>query len=640
MNIITCEKLNKVFTERELFREADFYIQEGDKAGIVGINGTGKSTLLKMIAGLEEPDAGSIILANHLVIGYLPQHPHFLEGETVLEGVMRQGSVSAQSAGAIRSHSMAQDVDALERMESRDLSDLETAAKQMLTRLDITDYTQPASELSGGQQKRLALAAVLLHPVDVLLLDEPTNHLDQAMASWLEDELKRYRGTVLMVTHDRYFLDSVCNLIVEIDKGKIYRYETNYSGYLEKRAEREESSAASDRKRHALLRKELAWVQRGARARTTKQKFRLNRYEELQAMHDTVYDGQVEMGQVEVRMGRTTVELDRVSMSYGDRKLIQDLTYIFLKNDRIGIVGPNGCGKTTLLKVISQRIVPTSGTVTIGQTIQIGYYSQMIEDAQAPMDPEQRLIDYIKETAEYVETSDGRISASQMLERFLFLPSAQYSKLGKLSGGEKRRVNLLRVLMEQPNVLILDEPTNDLDITTLQVLEDYLDHFKGIVIIVSHDRYFLDRCVSRILAFEKDGHIRQYEGNYTDYCKKVAMEAEGIEAQADAGSGSRKKETSGPDTTFSKDDWKKQSAAMRKRKFTYQEQKDYETIEEDIAQLEEKISSLDAEMLKCTSDFVKLNQLTQEKNEAQTLLDEKMERWMYLEELAAEIQNS
>lgn len=636
MNIITCEKINKVFTERELFQEADFHLQEGDKAGIVGINGTGKSTLLRMIAGLEEADAGKVILANHLVVGYLPQHPSFTDEETVLEGVMRQGSISALSATKIASSAGETEVLSGERvlgeMESKEKTDLETAAKQMLTRLGITDFTQKASELSGGQQKRLALAAVLLHSVDVLLLDEPTNHLDQEMASWLEGELKRFRGSILMVTHDRYFLDSVCNLIVEVDKGKIYTYETNYSGYLELRTQREEYSAASDRKRHALLRKELAWVQRGARARGTKQKFRLNRYEELQALHDTVYDSQVEMGSVATRMGRTTIELDRIGMSYGDKKLIQDLTYIFLKNDRIGIVGPNGCGKTTLLKLISQRLVPTQGTVTIGQTIRIGYYSQMIEDAQAPMDPEQRLIDYIKETAEYIETEDGKISATMMLEKFLFLPSAQYSPLGNLSGGEKRRVNLLRVLMEAPNVLILDEPTNDLDITTLQVLEDYLDHFKGIVIIVSHDRYFLDRCVSRILAFEEGGRIRQYEGNYTDYRKKVMMEKddETAGASAQSSAGDRDAETD-------KNAWKKQSAALRKRKFTYQEQKDYESIEGEIAALEEKISALDAQMLTCTSDFVKLNELTGEKEAAQRLLDEKMERWMYLEELAQEI---
>lgn len=616
MNIITCEKLEKIYTQRELFSEADFYLQEGDKAGIVGINGTGKSTLLKMIAGLEEPDGGKIILANHLVMGYLPQHPKFDEEDTVLESVVKLSGIHADLSGAAGA----------EEREKK-LADRVTQAKTMLTRLGITDFDQKAGELSGGQQKRLALVAVLMKPADVLLLDEPTNHLDQEMAQWLEDTLKSYRGSILMVTHDRYFLDSVCNRIVELDKGKIYTYQSGYSGYLELKAERQEMSMASDRKRKSLLRIELEWVKRGARARSTKQKFRLNRYEELKEMRDTQIDGQVEMGSVSTRMGRTTVELNGVCKHYGERELIHDFTYIFLKRDRIGIIGPNGCGKTTLMKMIAGRVQPDAGTITIGQTIKIGYYSQMIEDAQAKMDPNQKMIDYIKDTAEYVQISEGMVSASQMLEKFLFAPSAQYSTLEKLSGGEKRRLNLLRVLMEAPNVLILDEPTNDLDIATLCVLEDYLDHFQGIIIIVSHDRYFLDRTVERIFAFEPDGTLRQFEGNYTDYIQKIREEEEPA--------AEKKPVQKASDST--KNDWKKQSAAMRKLRFSYQEQKDYETIEGDIAALEEKLEQLNSQMAQCASDFVKLNELTAEQEKLQKSLDEKMERWMYLEDLAEKI---
>ena len=619
MNIITCEKLEKVFTQRELFSEADFYLQEGDKAGIVGINGTGKSTLLKMIAGLEEPDGGQIILANHLVLGYLPQHPQFDAQQSVLDSVVRMSAEQQDASG----------------------TDRITQAKSMLTKLGITDFEQKAGELSGGQQKRLALVAVLMQQCDVLLLDEPTNHLDQEMAQWLEDTLKNFRGAILMVTHDRYFLDSVCNRIVEIDQGKIYTYEAGYSGYLELKAQRQEMSMASDRKRKSLLRVELEWVKRGARARTTKQKFRLNRYETLSQIEDTQVDGQVEMGSVATRMGRTTIELDGICKHYGTRDLIRDFTYIFLRNDRIGIIGPNGCGKTTLMKIIAGRLQPDSGLVTIGQTIRIGYYSQMIEDAQAAMDPHQKLIDYIRDTAEYVETSEGKISASQMLEKFLFLKSAQYSTLEKLSGGEKRRLNLLRVLMEAPNVLLLDEPTNDLDIMTLCILEEYLDHFQGIIIIVSHDRYFLDRTVERIFAFQPDGTLKQYEGNYTDYAlKKQEEQGTGAAGSAGNGSGNPSNGACTPgtdDAQAEKADWKKQSASLRKLRFTWQEQKDYETIETDIASLEEKLDQLTEQMAASASDFVRLNELTGQQEETRRQLDEKMERWVYLEDLAEKI---
>jgi len=629
LNIITCEKIDKVFTERELFSQADFSLQDGEKAGIVGVNGTGKSTLLRMIAGMEEPDSGGIILSNHIVAGYLPQNPLFEQEDTVIESVLKQHQITGFHGG--RNNADRRD-NSRNEAENHNSDETVTQAKTMLTRLGITDFDQKIGHLSGGQQKRLALVSVLIHPADLLLLDEPTNHLDQEMAQWLEEYLKSWRGSILMVTHDRYFLESVCNRIVELDKGKIYSYQGNYSGFLELKAQREEMSFASDRKRKSLLRTELEWISRGARARSTKQKFRVNRYEELKTMRNTQTDGKVEMGSVASRMGKTTVELEQINKSYEEKRLIRDFSYIFLRDDRIGIIGPNGCGKTTLMKILSGRILPDSGTVTIGQTIRIGYYSQMIEDAQAKMDPNQKLIDYIKETAEYIQTSEGMITASQMLEKFLFLKSAQYSTLGKLSGGEKRRLNLLRVLMDAPNVLILDEPTNDLDIDTLCVLEDYLDHFQGIIIIVSHDRYFLDRTVDRIFAFQEDSTLKQYEGNYTDYMLRQQEdqlpEVKKTHSPAEESVNMQEQE---------KDEWKKQSASMRKQKFSYQEQKDYDTIEEDISKIEEKIDLQDREIAVQASNFVKLNELTKEREKLQNELENKMERWMYLEDLAQQI---
>jgi len=607
MNIITLENITKVFTERKVFDDTSFFLQEGEKVGVVGINGTGKSTLLRIIGGIEEADEGKVILANHIVVKYLPQHPEFNPEDNVLDCITRD-------------------------FKPEDRIDKETQAKTMLTGLGINEFDQKAGNLSGGQQKRLALIATLLSDADVLLLDEPTNHLDQMMTEWLEDILKKFRKSIIMVTHDRYFLDEVCNRIIEVDKGKIYSYQENYSGFLKLKAEREEMEFASDRKRRSLLRTELQWVQRGARARSTKQKFRLNRYEELKNMTGPEVDGQVELGSIATRMGRTTIELDDICKSYDGKNYINHFSYNFLKDDRIGIVGPNGCGKTTLMKIIAGRIEPDNGTVTVGQTIKIGYYSQMIEDAQTKMDPEQKIIDYIKDAAEYVQTSEGPISASQMLERFLFISSAQYSPIGKLSGGEKRRLNLLRVLMEAPNVLILDEPTNDLDITTLTILEDFLDHFQGIVIMVSHDRYFLDRTASRIFAFQPNGSLKQYEGGYTDYM--LRLEEEGGSAFPQTFISSSK---SAEEKKASKEEWKKQNAENRKLKFTYMEQKEYETIEGDIAKLEERIEQLETDMANYASDFVKLNEMTNEKEELSKTLEEKMDRWMYLEELAAKI---
>lgn len=627
MNLLTVENITKVYTERKLFDNASFYLQEGGKVGIIGVNGTGKSTLLKIVAGLEEPDEGEVIRANNIVIKYLPQIPKFDPDASVLESVLtyaQTGSVHKQ-----------------EQKETHEMWNLESTAKSMMTRLGILDFEEKTGHLSGGQRKRLALVAVLITPCDVLILDEPTNHLDHDMAEWLENYLKSYKGAMIMVTHDRYFLDSVCNRIVEIDKGKIYSYETNYSGFLTAKQEREDIALAGERKRQSILRKEIEWMQRGARARSTKQKAHIQRYENLRDQAAPDIDAKLEMSSISSRMGRTTVELEHIHKAYGEKVLVDDFSYIFLKNDRIGFVGRNGCGKTTLMKIIDHRLEPDSGTVTIGQTIKIGYYTQEIETGKeagiAYMDPKMKVIDYIKNTAEYVRTTDGLVSASAMLEKFLFPPEEQYSMIEKLSGGEKRRLNLLRVLMEAPNVLILDEPTNDLDISTLTILEDYLDNYEGIVITVSHDRYFLDRIVRRIFAFEEGGQIRQYEGGYTEYIQKRQeeigqLESSQVGAKGDAikGGANSAGDASPQDSRAT---WKRE----KKLKFTYNEQKEYETIEDDIASLEENIEAIDQKMAQCASDFVKLSDLTKEKIEAENLLEEKMDRWAYLEELAAKI---
>lgn len=635
MNIISATDITKTYTERKLFEKASFYLQEREKVGVIGINGTGKSTLLKIAAGIEEPDEGTVTRANHIVVRYLPQNPVFEPELSVIETVL------SQSRQKFVGGTGGQPEDNENYAENAEHWNLESDAKAMMTKLGITNFSQKAGELSGGQRKRLALVAALLVPCDVLILDEPTNHLDSAMAEWLEDYLKKWRGALIMVTHDRYFLDSVCNRIVEVDRGTVYSYDANYSGYLELKAEREEMQQASERKRQSILRKELEWIRRGAKARTTKQKGRIERYEKLKNQEVLQADKSVEMNSVSTRMGKTTVELLHIKKSFGSHVLIRDFSYIFLKNDRIGFVGANGCGKTTLMKIIDRRIEPDEGTVTIGQTIRIGYFSQEIETSKeasiAYMDPEEKVIDYIKNTAEYVRTTDGLVSASNMLERFLFPSSQQYSPIGKLSGGEKRRLNLLRVLMEAPNVLILDEPTNDLDIRTLTILEDYLDSYEGIVIAVSHDRYFLDRVARRIFAFEEDGKISQYEGNYTDYVNRLAELGkvpaghifDGKNTSAASGEGAEK-----ADRSNSMDTWKKE----RKLKFSYKEQREYETIEDDIAALEQKIEELDQETLKYSSDFVKLNEIAKEKEQTELLLDAKMERWEYLEDLAQKIE--
>lgn len=620
MNLLSLENITKAYTERVLLDDASFFLQEGEKVGIIGINGTGKSTLLKIAAGLEEPDTGSCTKANHVVILYLPQTPEFDDTCTVWEHMEKKMSENTQW-------------------------DMEGEAKSMLRTLGIVRLEQKISELSGGQRKRLALAEILMQSCDILVLDEPTNHLDHAMAAWLEDYLKRWRGSLIMVTHDRYFLDSVSNRIVEIDKGKIYSYDTNYSGFLELKAQREEMEAATERKRQSILWVELEWVKRGARARSTKQKARLERYEEMKNQHGPQSDGQVSMSSITTRMGNTTIEIDGISKSYGGHTFIRDFSYIFLKNDRVGFVGTNGCGKTTLMKLLAGREEPDSGSIKVGQTIRIGYYSQEIETSKeagiAYMDPKMRVIDYIRETAEFVRTEDGLISASAMLERFLFPPQAQYSLIGKLSGGERRRLNLLRVLMESPNVLILDEPTNDLDISTLTILEDYLDHYQGIVIVVSHDRYFLDRTVNRIFAFEAGGVLRQYEGGYTDYALKAGESAQCNLSVQDGIISSAAGGTEGADTgseAGGRAAYENYRANReRKLKFSYKEKQEYETIEQDILDLEEKLESLDAEMAANATNSKRLSELAAEREQTEADLEHKMERWEYLEELAEKI---
>lgn len=584
MNILNIENISKIYGEKVIFDHASFGIQEGDKIGIIGINGTGKTTLLKMVAGLEEPDEGQIIKQNNLRIVYLPQNPQFPENATILSYI--------------------QDSEQQWKIESN------------LNKLGILEYDTPIEYLSGGQRRKVALAKVLALDFDMLLLDEPTNHLDAEMIAWLEEYLREFRGTVLMVTHDRYFLDRVTNRILEISHGEMYSYTANYSQFLEMKAEREDMELASERKRQSVLRMELEWAKRGCRARSTKQRARLERLEQLKNQAAPVKDQTVELDSVETRMGKKTIELHQITKSFGKLKIVEDFEYIFLKNQKVGITGSNGCGKSTFMKMLAGLVQPDSGTIEIGETIRIGYFAQ----EEQHMDEKQRVIDYVKDIGEYITTREGRISASQMLERFLFTPDMQYAPIGKLSGGEKRRLYLLGVLCENINVLLLDEAGNNLDIPTMTILEDYLNVFQGIVITVSHDRYFLDNVADRILEFDGKGHICQYEGGYTDYLnakdKKTRPENGKLEKKTNK-------------------DWKQNRST--KLKFTYKEQREFETIDDDIAALEEKIASLDADIMKNATNSGKLNELTQEKEIVQIQLEEKMERWVYLNDLAEKI---
>lgn len=594
MNLLTMEHITKSYTDKVLLDDVAFSINENEKIGVIGTNGMGKSTLLKLVAEIEPCDEGSISKWNHLKICYLPQTPVFREGVTVLQAVV-EGNTDEMNQWT-----------------------LEADAKSMLNKLGFVDYDERVSHMSGGQRKRIALVRALLNPADLLVLDEPTNHLDHAMSEWLEDYLIRFKGALLMVTHDRYFLDRVANRIVEVDKGKIYNYPGNYSEYVRLKEERQNMAFATEQKRKNLLRTELEWLQRGARARSTKQKAHIDRIKAMQEMKDIQAEKRVMMDSVHSRMGNKTIELSNICKSYQNKKLIENYSYLFLKNDRIGIIGPNGCGKSTLLNIINGVVKPDSGTVDIGQTIKIGYFSQENEY----MDESMKVIDYVKEAGEYVTTTDGKITASQMLERFLFEGALQYSKIEKLSGGEKRRLYLLRILMTAPNVLILDEPTNDLDIQTLTVLEDYLDRFDGIIITVSHDRYFLDRVVNRIFSFEGNGVIRQFEGGYSDYLIKKELES--------LSEDNENLTAAKPKNADSKASWKQKD---KKLKFSYKEQREFETIDDEIAELEDQISKCDQEMAENATNSVKLRELMEEKDQAEKKLEEKTERWVYLNDL-------
>lgn len=604
MNILNIENVTKVYGDKLLFDQVSLGMNDGDKLGIIGINGCGKSTLLKMIAGLVEPDSGEVIKNNQANLAYLAQNTEFEKGDTVLSYVCR-GKVSSNPNW-----------------------NLEAEAKAILKKLSVTDTEAAVETLSGGEKKRIALAKTLLSPAKILILDEPTNHLDSRMVMWLEEYLKKYKGVLVMVTHDRYFLDRVTNKIVEIDYGKLYAYDANYSGFLELRQQRIDSEAASYRKVQSIMRTELQWVRRGAQARSTKQKARLERFHEMQEMKAPEEDRQVEMDSLASRLGKKTIEIKNISKSYGGRTLIKDFTYYTIRNERIGIVGENGCGKTTLLKMITGQELPDCGEVTIGETVKIGYFSQLVEE----MNPEERVIDYVKNVAEYIKTSRGMTSASQMCERFLFTPELQYNPIGKLSGGERRRLYLLKVLMTAPNVLILDEPTNDLDIATLTILEDYLDYFEGIVIAVSHDRYFLDRIADRILAFEGNGVLTQYEGDYTTYLEKAGARGIGLTENPENPGNPNLKEKKSSD---SRSTWK--NNREKKLKFTYQEQKEFETIDEEIASMEEKIADIETEMVSVASQYSRLQELAEQKEELEKKLEIKMERWVYLNDLAEQI---
>lgn len=598
MNLLTIEHVTKSYTERQLFDSVDFGIQEGDKIGVIGVNGTGKSTFLKIVSGIETPDTGTVSKGNQVHIRYLPQNPVFEEGISVLHAVLSDNITEINQWS------------------------VESEAKTILNKLGMPDFEQKIEELSGGQRKRVALANAILAPCEILVLDEPTNHLDNAMASWLEEYLNQFRGAILMVTHDRYFLDRVSNRIIEIDKGNIYNYPGNYSEFVRLKAAREDMEDASQRKRKTILRSELEWLSRGARARSTKQKAHIARIEDMQNEKGPEKEQAVEMDSVSSRLGRKTIELLHISKSYGEKRLMEDFSYLFLKGDRIGIIGPNGCGKSTLLKIINGVVQQDSGEVDMGSTIRIGYFTQENENMNEALKP----IEYIKETAEYIKTAEGSITASQMLERFLFDGTMQWTTISRLSGGEKRRLYLLKVLMEAPNVLILDEPTNDLDIQTLTIMEDYLDSFDGIVITVSHDRYFLDRIVERIFAFEGEGEVRQYEGGYSDYLDKTKDSKEMGNALLIKQEKSEEQKNR---------DYK---VREKKLKFTFKEQREYEGIDEEIMVLEAEIESLDRKIAEAASDYGKLHGLMQEKEGTEAKLEAKTERWVYLNDLAEQIE--
>lgn len=604
MNILNAEKISKTYGEKVLFDKVVLGVNKGDKIGVIGVNGTGKSTFLKIIAGIEEPDAGEIVSGRGVTVSYLAQAPQFNPGDTIVGYVIKDKNNAS-----------------------------EAEAKTILTKLGITDFDAAINTLSGGQRKRIALARTLVSPAEVLILDEPTNHLDSDMVIWLEEYIKKFRGELIMVTHDRYFLDNVTNRIVELDGGKLYGYDTNYSGFLELKTQREEMERATEAKRANILRRELEWIRRGCQARSTKQQARIDRYEDMKEAsrqaRASFENKALEMNSVSTCLGKKTIELSDICKSFGEKKVIDDFTYIFLRDDRIGIIGKNGCGKSTLMKIITGNLKPDSGSVEIGDTVRIGYFMQENE----PLDEKMTVLEFVRSIGEYVTTATGKATASQMCEKFLFGPKSQWTPISKLSGGEKRRLYLLSVLMSAPNVLILDEPTNDLDIETLEILEDYLDGFAGIVIVVSHDRYFLDRTVDRIFSFEGGGRLKQYEGGFSDYYEKKQAE-NGI--ASDGATQSVKEAVSG-DTTSAKPK-KYYKERENKLKFTYAEQKEYDTIDDDIASLESKIEELDGEIAGAATQYSRLNELMQEKADVEAQLEHKMDRWVYLNDLAEKIE--
>lgn len=604
MNILNAEKISKTYGEKVLFDKVVLGVNKGDKIGVIGVNGTGKSTFLKIIAGIEEPDAGEIVSGRGVTVSYLAQAPQFNPGDTIVGYVIKDKNNAS-----------------------------EAEAKTILTKLGITDFDAAINTLSGGQRKRIALARTLVSPAEVLILDEPTNHLDSDMVIWLEEYIKKFRGELIMVTHDRYFLDNVTNRIVELDGGKLYGYDTNYSGFLELKTQREEMERATEAKRANILRRELEWIRRGCQARSTKQQARIDRYEDMKEAsrqaRASFENKALEMNSVSTRLGKKTIELSDICKSFGEKKVIDDFTYIFLRDDRIGIIGKNGCGKSTLMKIITGNLKPDSGSVEIGDTVRIGYFMQENE----PLDEKMTVLEFVRSIGEYVTTATGKATASQMCEKFLFGPKSQWTPISKLSGGEKRRLYLLSVLMSAPNVLILDEPTNDLDIETLEILEDYLDGFAGIVIVVSHDRYFLDRTVDRIFSFEGGGRLKQYEGGFSDYYEKKQAE-NGI---ASDGAIQSVKEAVSGDTTSAKPK-KYYKERENKLKFTYAEQKEYDTIDDDIASLESKIEELDGEIAGAATQYSRLNELMQEKADVEAQLEHKMDRWVYLNDLAEKIE--
>ena len=635
MNLMTLENISKSYSEKTLLKNISLGINEGEKIGIIGVNGTGKSTLLKIIAGAEVCDDGSIIKSNSVRIEYLPQNPDYNENFTVLQQVFKGTSSEMkllleyeETLDALSNNYddnlNSKLINLQEKIDSLNLWDLESEAKTVLTKLGITNFNQKVKELSGGQRKRVSLASALITPCELLILDEPTNHLDNDTIDYLEEYLNNRRGSLVMITHDRYFLDRVSNRIIELDKGRLFSYDGNYSTFLEKKMERLTLEASMEEKRQNLIRKELTWVKRGAKSRTTKQKARLQRFDELVSKGDYIPDEKMDISVSSTRLGKKIIEMHNISKKFGNKIVIDDLDYTIARTDRIGIIGKNGMGKSTLIKILNGEILPDSGYLEIGETVNIGCFNQ--DDSH--MHPDMRAIDYVKEASDYIETSDGvKISASQMCEKFLFNSTMQYSFIKNLSGGERRRLHLLRTLMLAPNVLLLDEPTNDLDIATLNILEDYLDDFNGIVITVSHDRYFLDRICNKIFAYEGLGKINIFTGNYSDY--SIYREIQGIEFKKDY--------KKSPENIPLK---KEKPKSNKKLKFTYNEQREFETIDNDIEKLEQKIQNLENDSIKFATDFVKLQEILTEKANAEAELEHKYERWEYLNNLSEEIENS